>query len=247
MIFFIWLRYYINITEAVVLSVILSVIVLLILKIFSRAKTNVTNLKNKERQEAEAMFENLIKEKNYSFFYSLASTRHKNVRKKRIVTMLEKENGTILLYPFLKMRLLETDDLLSICSQAKKYKADKIIVLAKEYAGSVKSFASTLKVDILLLDQYETYQYLFKEYDFYPQYESVVKAGKKERLKEILDYSFARARAKGYIISAIILIVIAFLFRQSLYYSIVATLLLIFAFICIIRNPKQKKISKQIL
>ena len=139
------------------------------------------------------------------------------------------------------------DDLLSICSQAKKVKADKLVISAKEVSKEAENFASTLKADILLLDQYATYKYLFKEYDFYPEFERAQIKSKKGRFKEIFDYSFDRARAKGYIISALVLLLITFLFRQSLYYSIVATVLLAFALICLIRNPKSKKITKQIL
>ena len=248
MIFFIWLRYYMNAElEALLLSALCAIILLLILHVTGKGRKNMASMKNKERQEAEGMFESLIKNKDYQFFFSLVSSRHKNVSKRRIFTLLENENGKILLYPFLKMKPLEIDDLLSICSQAKKVKADKLVISAKEVSKEAENFASTLKADILLLDQYATYEYLFKEYDFYPEFERAQTKSKRGRFKEVFDYSFDRARAKGYIISALVLLLITFLFRQSLYYSIVATVLLAFALICLIRNPKSKKITKQIL
>ena len=248
MIFFIWLRYYMaSKIMAFLLSILLATILLLVLYITSKSRKNLANLKSKERQEAEGMFESLIKNKDYQFFYSLVSSRHKNASKRRIFTLVKNENGTILLYPFLKMKPFEIDELLSICFQAKKVKADKIVILAKEVSKEAENFALTLNADILLLDQYATYEYLFKEYDFYPEFEKRQTKSKRGRFKEIFDYSFDRARTKGYIMSALVLLLITFLFRQNLYYSIVATILLVFALICLIRNPKSKKITKQIL
>ena len=213
MIFFIWLRYYMaSKIMAFLLSILLATILLLVLYITSKSRKNLANLKSKERQEAEGMFESLIKNNDYQFFYSF-----------------------------------EIDELLSICFQAKKVKADKIVILAKEVSKEAENFALTLNADILLLDQYATYEYLFKEYDFYPEFEKRQTKSKRGRFKEIFDYSFDRARTKGYIMSALVLLLITFLFRQNLYYSIVATILLVFALICLIRNPKSKKITKQIL
>ena len=96
MIFFIWLRYYMGAElEALLLSALCAIILLLILHVTGKGRKNMASMKNKERQEAEGMFESLIKNKDYQFFFSLVSSRHKNVSKRRIFTLLENENGKI--------------------------------------------------------------------------------------------------------------------------------------------------------
>ena len=241
MIFYIWLRYYLQSPiKAGVVSVICAVITILIINAVSKPKQNYKNLKQKEKEEAEQMYFSLIKNKDYLFFYNLIQTRNKNVEKKRIYTIIKNEENKIMLYPFLKIKPLDQDDLLSILSLASKEKVQKIVICASVIEKETYSFAKTLEQDIVLLDKYETYQYLFKEYQYFP--EPIIKAQMPKKSKVLFDYAFSKLRTKGYILSALLLLTISFVFKQNLYYCIVATVLILFALICIIR-PKDNTLS----
>lgn len=238
MIFYIWLRYYLTSTiKAGVISLICAVIIILILDSISKPKQNYKNLKQKEKEEAEQMFFSLIKNKDYLFFYNLAKTRNKNVEKKRIYLLVKNEENKIMLYPYLKIKPLGQDDLLTIISVASKEKVQKIVICASDIEKETYSFAKTLEEDIVLLDKYETYQYLFKEYQYFPQTISKTQLPKKSKV--LFDYAFSKLRTKSYLLSAFLLLIISFIFQQNLYYCIVATILIIFALICIIK-PKDK-------
>lgn len=245
MIFFIWLRYYLKSTlSALAISTICSAVVLLIIKSLTKGHEFNQALKAKQKQEAQSMFFSLIKTKDYDFFYRLVKTRNNNVLKKRIYTVIQNENNTIMLYPYLKINKLSQDDILSIYQTAKKEKVDKVVICAIEIDQNCINFSKSLEKDFVLLDQYMTYQYLFSEYDFYP--EITTQAEPQKKAKQFLQFAFSKVKAKGYLLSALILLMISFVFKQNLYYCIVATLLLFFALICIIL-PNKKTCPSEII
>ena len=202
------------------------------------------SLKIKEEQEARSMFDNLIQNKNYDFFFQLAKTRHKNVKKNRICTIIENEEGKIMIYPYLKMKALDKDCALSIYISANKQKIAKVVICAQTIEKDVENFCKNLSIDIVLLDQYDCYQYLFKEYDFFPQQTHTPSSSSKH--KQIFGYAFNRSRTKGYAISAMLLLAISFFIRQNLYYCIVATILLLFALLSTLQSSNTRENLKKI-
>lgn len=233
MIFFIWLGYALpSRLQAALISLPCAALLTSILNFFAKNKESALLLKNKEAQEANAMFDSLIQNKDYDFFCRLAKTRHKDVTKKRICTVIDNKESKILIYPYLKIKPLDKDNALSISLCASKQKVAKVVVCAQTIENGVEAFCKNLPVDIVLLDQYQCYQYLFKEYDFFPQ-PSATKISSESKFKQMLGHAFNRSRSKGYALSALLLLVISFFLQQSLYYCIVATLLLIFALISI--------------
>ena len=245
MIFFIWLRYaFDSDLQAALISLPCGMIVIALINLLTRNKKETISLKIKEEQEARSMFDNLIQNKNYDFFFQLAKTRHKNVKKNRIYTIIENEEGKIMIYPYLKMKALDKDCALSIYISANKQKIAKVIICAQTIEKDVENFCKNLSIDIVLLDQYDCYQYLFKEYDFFPQQTHTPSSSSK--FKQILGYAFNRSRAKGYAISAMLLLAISFFIRQNLYYCIVATILLLFALLSTLQSSNIKKFEKDL-
>ena len=245
MIFFIWLRYaFDSDLQAALISLPCGMIVIALINLLTRNKKETISLKIKEEQEARSMFDNLIQNKNYDFFFQLAKTRHKNVKKNRICTIIENEEGKIMIYPYLKMKALDKDCALSIYISAKKQKIAKVIICAQTIEKDVENFCKNLSIDIVLLDQYDCYQYLFKEYDFFPQQTHTSSSSSK--YKQIFGYAFNRSRAKGYAISAMLLLAISFFIRQNLYYCIVATILLLFALLSTLQSSNTRENLKKI-
>lgn len=245
MIFFIWLRYaFDSDLQAALISLPCGMIVIALINLLTRNKKETISLKIKEEQEARSMFDNLIQNKNYDFFFQLAKTRHKNVKKNRIYTIIENEEGKIMIYPYLKMKALDKDCALSIYISAKKQKIAKVVICAQTIEKDVENFCKNLSIDIVLLDQYDCYQYLFKEYDFFPQQTHTPSSSSKH--KQIFGYAFNRSRAKGYAISAMLLLAISFFIRQNLYYCIVATILLLFALLSTLQSSNTRENLKKI-
>lgn len=246
---FVWLRF---VLDSMWLALILSFGITLIIElvsVFLKKKKGVKNyLKSKEKEDAENMFLSLIQDKNnLDFFYRLASSRHNHVSKNKnyIIIKHEQNQTKVALVPYLKIQSLTADDILEIVNFI-KIKVNKIVVVCNEYEKNLDSFIKNFAFEIVTLNKYETYENLYKEYDFFPEI-TIRKKINKYTFKDLMAYSFNRSRAKGYIISALMLFILSFFVKISLYYCIVASLLLLFALISFTNQTYNKKIKNEIL
>lgn len=247
---FIWLRYFLrSLWLSCVIAGALTLIIELASYLFKKSNKNKMNLKLKEREDADNMFFSLISLNNgIDFFEKLALTRHNIVTKRKdyiIITNNEKEK--ILLYPFLKLNILSPQDIVNIKKVAQKENILKIIICCYEYSKDCPLFIKNFDDTILLFNKDETYAYLFKEYQFFPEITTQYKKTSKLSLKDLIAYSFNRSRTKGYIFSAVILFITSFFVHVNIYYCIIATLLLLFALISYINPKYNKKISHELL
>ena len=122
-----------------------------------------------------------------------------------------------------------------------KYKANKILILCNDYDKSLVSFCDNFDCQILLLNKYETYSCIYKEYDFYPTI-TTKKKNSKHSFKQVLNILFNKQKTKGYFISALVLFIASLFINLNIYYCIVASLLIIFALISLIMpNHNSKK------
>lgn len=244
--FFIWLRFYITPAwKTISLAIFFTIVLMLILSNFEKNKKTKIFLKTKEQQEAEQMFEFLIKNQDFNFFYNLAKQRNSNIEShKSFQTIITQENNKIILYPHLKIQSLNKDEVIKIVTKLKKYSKDKLVICCNSYEKDIENFTKQFDFEILVLDKYSTYQYLFKEYDFYPNIPTKIEKSTKTKLKEIIDYSFSKSKAKSYFFSAIFLLAISFIINTNLYYCIIASILTMFSLICLLKpTKKQQKIS----
>lgn len=245
---FIWLRF---IFDAFWLSLIISFVITLVIELLSvfltRKKGAKNNLKIKEKEDAENMFFSLAQDKNrLDFFYSLAKSRHSNVLKlKNYIEISHNDSAKVILYPFMKFQKLTQDDILEITNGLKTF-PDKLVITCNEYDKSILNFVKSFSFDIVVIDKYETYFALYKEYDFYPEI-TVFQKQTKYSFKDFLSYSFNRSKTKGYLLSALALFVISFFVQMSVYYCIIATLLLFFALLSFTNKTYNKKIEKELL
>ncbi len=247
---FIWARYFIRqfwLSFVVALS--LTFAIDFLTRFVGKKLNKRKELKVQEKEEAEDLFLSIAtQEKSLDFYLKLAKSRYKNAKKKEGFVEIEHgENDKVILYPFLSFVPLNSNDLAKIISCVQKENCQKLVVVCGEIEKSTFSFAKNFEMKILLLDKFQTFISLYKEYDFYPEKTLVVKKDKKLAFKELVAFSFNRARAKGYIISALILFLSSLFIRPSVYYCIVASLLLVFALVSFVNPFYNVKVSNEVL
>lgn len=232
---FIWLRYLTKrFLSSLIFSLILSSVIFLFLKLIKTKRHKVLDLKIKEKEDSENMFISLcLQDDPMKFFEHLAKTKHENVTtKKEYLIINNPEKVKTILYPDLTMSGMTIPHFMEIYSKIKKEKATKIVICCKEISDKmVFSFAENFKEKFLILDQYETYKNLYKFYGVYPEITNKKASGKKMIIKDFLAFSFNKKRTKGYLFSALVLIISGLFIPTTIYYCIVASILVVFALI----------------
>lgn len=231
---FVWLRYFTRkFVMSIILAVLISAFISLAIFLFKRSKTKKVGLKLKEKEDAENIFFSLACKNNpIDDFVKMASKRHKNIVKhKNYIVINETENHTkTLLWLDLSFAGLTEARFMEIYNKIKSEKAGKIIICCKEISDkNLSVFCNNFKEKFLLLNQYDTYEKLYKEYEYFPEITIEYSKEKKMMFKDFLAYSFNKKRTKGYLFSAFILVLASLFVRASLYYCIIASLLVVFA------------------
>ncbi len=246
---YIWLRYFLsNTLYSILLSIAFTIIVQWISIAIGKRKNAKTSLKIKEKEDAENMFLSLLTEENsLNFFLQLALSRHKlSSIQKDFVVIDNGESGKVALVPFIKLSPLLPDDIAQIIKKCGQYCPNKIIITCNEYEKSCNSFAKNFNQDIVLIDKFETYALLYKEYDFYPEITTQYKKPQKLSFKDLLASAFTRTKTKNYLFCAVVILISSYWVGMNLYYCITASVLLLFALISFI-NPKYNKKKEQSL
>ena len=122
---------------------------------------------------------------------------------------------------------------------------NKLVILCNDYDKVLPGFVKNFNQEIIILDKYQTYLSLYKEYDYYP---AIIERQKtKNSYKQYLAVAFNRSKTKGYLFAAVILVLSSFFVKFNIYYYIISSLLLIFALISFINPIYNKKIIKELL
>lgn len=243
---FVWLRLLVSpIWLSAIISFVLAIIIDSLIFLFKKKNKTKTSLKIKEKEDAENMFLSLAYgENSIGFFYDIASSRHKNVFKKEKYILIKHTKSNVILFPHLKIAKLTPDEVIDITKITSKENPEKIVIVCNEYEKESLALIKNFSSKIILLDKFETYCSLYKEYDFYPEIKIEIKKSNKPSIKDLLAYAFNKSRTKGYIFSSLIIFSSAFFMKQNLYYCIVGSLLLLFAIISFI-NPKYNSKKQQ--
>ncbi len=142
-----------------------------------------------------------------------------------------KETSTLLYVDF-SFDGLNIQRFMEIYNSIKKEKANKIVITCKEVTDKhLFAFCGNFQEKFLILDEYQTYQRLYKYYNCYPEITHKYKGEKRLAFKEFLAYSFNKKRTKGYLISSMILVMCSFFVSTTIYYCVVASILVVFALI----------------
>ncbi len=244
---YIWLRYALSSTLiAILLSIAITLIVQWVSIAINKHKNAKTNLKIKEKEDAENMFLSLLTEEdNLNFFLRLALSRHKHsTAQKGYILIDNEERGKVAFVPYIKLSPLLPDDIAQIIKNCRQNSPNKIIISCNEYEKSCNSFIKNFQQDIVLIDKFETYALIYKEYDFYPEITTQYKKPQKLSFKDLLASAFNRTKTKNYLFCAVVILISSSWVGMNLYYCISASVLLIFALISFI-NPKYNKKKEQ--
>ena len=230
---FIWLRFSnLPIWFDILLSAGISLFLTILLNMFSVKKRNANCIKEREKTEAENMFFSLATKGNaISFLYNLFSIRHKNTAKTKDYVKFLSNSGLIVVYPHLFFHSLSPDDIVKIIQKTAKEEKERLVICCESYSQESLIFIKKLKQKIILLDQYETYLYIYKEYEYFPEITNV-KESKKLNFKTLFFSIFSRAKAKNYLLCAGIILLSSFFVKINIYYAIISTLLILFSLIC---------------
>lgn len=245
---FIWVRYFVHsLLWSIVITMIITLVIDFITRFFSRKKQAASALKKAEREEAENCFLSLTMDKGaLDFFVRLAQKQHTATKKKDYVLISHEDEQKVVLQPHLCFNPLSPDDVASIVAKTKSVNPAKIVIVCASVQKESFSFAKNFDCEILILDQYETYQKLYKPYDCKPQITLKYKKEKGLAFKDLVAYSLNKSRAKGYFISALILVISSLFVRATIYYCVVASILITFALISLYnpfaRNAKSNSI-----
>ncbi len=249
-IFFIWLKF---ITKSLWLSIFISTIAAIIIEIISYIFTNKNRskqtLKIKEKEAAENIFLSLSTSHSYlDFFLQLALSRHSSsIKKKDYIQINHRDKTKVLLYPFLQLKKFSLNDLLTLTTNLGKEKIDKLVITCFEYEKEVIPFIRNFEYEILVLDRFDTYSHLYKEYDFYPEITMTYKKEGKLTIKDLIAFSFNKSRTKGYIFASLLLFATSFFVKLNIYYCIVSSILLLFALISYINPKYNNSLKKEII
>lgn len=236
---------------ATVISTLLTVAIYLVLFFITRRKKVQFGMKIKEKEDAENIFLSLAFESNpMDFFYKLATKRHHDVTKHKnhLTIKYEHEGVKTVLWFDNSFEGLNVPRLCEIYSKIKKENATKLVICCYENSDkNLPSFLRTFKEKIVILDRYQTYEKLYKLYDCFPEITKTYPKEKSMAFKDLMRYSFNKKRTKSYLFSAIILILSGLFVRVSIYYCLIASLLIVFALISQFNTSNNPKKDDEII
>lgn len=249
LLFFIWVRYYIN---SLILSVIITVVLTLgfdFILIYLYKKKNVkASLKKKEIAMAEGFCNNFIfnnKTVALNFYYQLLQKEFSPIKKSEYITF-QKNDKTFILFPYYKFSKLNVEYLVYIFNKVKNFDFAKIILCVNELDDNIKEIANKLPVKFIILNKYETYEKLMKKYNVFPS--EIFNFNEKTNLKfkNFLEISLNKKRASGYIFASIVLLISSFFVKVTIYYLIMSSILLLLSIFSFINPFYNKKLPETI-
>ena len=236
LILFVWIRYFVRkLWLASLISLLSTLGLYALIFLLSKKKRLKFGLKLKEKEDAENMFLSLSFSANpMDFFNKLASSKHHDVTKHKNYLAIEYklEKVKTLLYFDGSFAGLTIPRLCEIYAKLKKEKASKIVIACYEITDkNLLGFLHNFEEKFVILDRFQSYEKLYKLYGIYPEITKKYSNKKSLAFKDLFAYSLNKKRTKGYLLSALILILCGLFVRASLYYYLMASLLIILALI----------------
>lgn len=243
----IWTLYFIQKTWiSILLAGVISVLLILLFNFLSSKKQAKNNIKLKEKKYAQDVKDTfiLMKQKNVvEFFYELAKSKHEAEIFSKYVLI----NNQIILFPNIKSRQLEIDELIDLYNQINKKNIKKIIVLCNNFNSNIEKILNNFDTKTIVLDFSQTYNLLLKKYNMFPKITIKPEVKAKNSLKQIVISAFDKKKTRGYVVSAMFIIFSSFFVSFRVYYLIVATILLILALLCQFEQKFNKTNNENLL
>ncbi len=232
----IWVRYFVDsLIYSIIISAIITATIDLVSRFFLGKRKKKKDLLSKEKKDAEAMFLSLAMEKEAIPFLSTVIKKKEAVTPHKTYITFKDNDKKVVLLPILSLSPTTINDIAQSLKNVRKEKCDKILILGGEYSKDCYNFINIFDEEIILLDKYQTYKQLYQKFNTYPKIIKQ-KPSSKQTWRDLLTISFNPARSKSYLFSALALLFCSLFTRNTLYYSIVASILLLFSIISL-SNP----------
>lgn len=224
---FLWLNYIrVNNFTAIAISIAVSLAIGCFIRLLDNQKTKRQKITAEEKNKIENISLQFLfgTQKQVLNFFCLTFKANYTIKKYNNSITLNEYN----FFPLYNTEEITQYDVLSTAKQA-----DNNIVIACISANpdAIKIANKTSK-KIVILTQVEMYKIL-KKYNTFPDFKITKTTKKKLTITDIKNSAFAKANAKGYLISSIIVLVSSFFVRFNIYYTIFSTALLILSAICL--------------
>ena len=235
---FLWLNY-IKIPNTIALTVSIAISALLgyIIYLIQKAKTKRQNISKEENAKIEDTSLQLMygtKKQVLDFFH--------NTFKSQYSTKMHNDYISLNNYNFFPIYTTETITQSDVLKALKQSDKEIVIACVSADQSAIKCAKLTSK-KVNILTQADVYSIL-KKYNSFPNFSITKTAKKKLKLTDIKNSTFAKANAKGYLISSFIILFSSFFVRFNIYYTCFSTLLLILAGICLFHPaPKQSEFT----
>ena len=235
----VWCRYFIrNLPLSILATVIATTIIEIAVHFISKKQ-------NKNKSQKQEFISDLEQYTNtflfwsstqvVTFFYNLAKTKY-SVTKRTHFIQIEHPSSRIILYPYFMFKDLTCDDVIFVFNKVKNLCPIRIIICTNKVDSGAINIAEKLPIEIVILDQKQTYKNLLKKYDFYPPKTQLNKPQTKT-LKQLLAYALNKKRTKGYFFTSVLMLFCSFIVPYKLYYVVMSSILLVLSFASF-KNPQ---------
>lgn len=230
---YIWLNYLrIQNAKCFLYSTVISIIVGYTIKLINGKKNKRINLSKEQQLKIENttlqfMYSPLSKTLdflNHVFKDSYAIKKHK--------TWLQLDS--LALFPMYFNNNLTENEVLKAIKETDL----EIVIFCANYSDIALKTATHTNRTVHILNQSDVFNILCK-YNTFPQFGITKQIKQKPKLSDIKNNAFARKNAKNYLLSSLLIFVSSFFVRFNIYYSIISTILLCFAFISLFKPKPQ--------
>ena len=246
---FVWIRFFVRkLYLSLAITASITIVCELFLLFVGKKISKSTSLKLKEKQDAENMFFSLANCENQGNFLQKIFSEITQVEKVCSHYIICNKNATKFLVYFVdNFDGLGCQKLFEVVKKSNRLNIEKTIVLCRQIKDNqVFGFINCYEGKVVVLDEYQTYQKLYKRQQIFPEITNKLPTDKKPTIKSLIAYSFNKKRTKGYLFSAFILILSSVFVRATLYYCLISTVLLFFAIFSYF-NPQFNKKEKSLI
>lgn len=228
-----------NVYIRITISVIISVSLDMIYRLITKKKRNKEKLNNKQKKEIEKLGRCLLFSKQdfiLNYLKSALEKKHTTTIKSDYI-IITKDNSKTIIIPSLDTLILKNDTIINAYNICKNENINKVIILSQSTNEENQILANMISdVKITLYNITDLYKKVIEKCDIKPKFEIELTECKKTNFNDITKHAFNKKLAKNYILSGILLLFASFFTKYKLYYTIISSVLLIFALICIFKN-----------
>lgn len=234
-----WTNFYI---KPFYLSVIVACLITLVFSLLIRK----VSIKKEEKNQIKSQEQEAFKQFELNLFTMPADEQNKLLTSILKNNNLENKGGVLYaekhaVFNKLNTAKLKIEDVYEIIKSLNTIKCDKAIVFYHSIEPSALDFIKSLNSPGLEL--YNT-AFLFtqaKNLEILPKPAITFSKNKKLKFKQFVGIMFARKNAKNYILLGIIMLLSSFIVFNPLFYVIYASIMFIFALICLFLKPEAPK------